>query len=350
MHLPHRALVILSLSIADGGSSNRPLHQRTASASERRVFATIRPNLAWELGGSADDTTFLLPFSVVSTTRHIVVYDAMARRVVALDPRTGRKAWAFGRAGSGPGEFGGVAFVSARQTGGVLVLDHANQRVTLLSESGSALSHRSYPLGASATGVCELDSSQIRLSMAADREIERVNADSTRAVSPLPWPELKGQPSLVRQSHIFSHARGDVCLLSLTFGPRFALLDRKGTRALGTWIEEVPLAKAMPIGKGSWTMARGSRISTTSVTGVGGAFAVLFEGTGLGKARVIDFYSANDARYLLSVRLPYAARTIAYGHELLVVAGETPDGAPFVRALRTAPSLRTLVEGAGVAN
>lgn len=242
MHLQHWALVILSLSVAVGGFPNHPLHHRSVPESERRVFATIRPHLAWEIGGTADDTTFLLPLSLASTTRHIVVYDAMARRVVALDPRTGRKAWAFGRAGSGPGEFGGVAFVSARQSGGALVLDHANQRVTLLSESGAPLTHRSYPLGASATGVCDLGSSQIRLSMTTDREIERVSADSTRVVSSLPWPELKGQPSLVRQSHIFSHSRGDVCLLSRTFGPHFALLDRKGTRALGTWIEEVPLA------------------------------------------------------------------------------------------------------------
>ncbi|MBK9409240.1 MAG: hypothetical protein IPN47_14570 [Gemmatimonadetes bacterium] len=161
MHLQQRALVILSLSVAVGGFTNHPLHHRSVPES--------------------------------------------GRRVVALDPRTGRKAWAFGSAGSGPGEFGGVAFVSARQSGGALVLDHANQRVTLLSESGAQLTHRSYPLGASATGVCDLDSSQIRFGMTPDREIERVSTDSTRVVSSLPWPELRGQPSLVRESHVFSH-------------------------------------------------------------------------------------------------------------------------------------------------
>jgi len=180
-----------------------------------------------------------------------------------------------------------------------------------------------------------------------DHEIQRVVHDSTLVSdSPLPWPELAGQPGLVRQSLLFSQPQGEVCLATLSFGPKFALLDKDGVRATGSWIEEIPLAKARSLGKGSWTMMPGSVITTTSATAVGQSFAVLFEGRSTQRKRLLDFYSVRDAGYLFSIELPFAATQIAFGHGLLALAGETEEGAPFVRAFSVTPSLETLVAGA----
>ncbi|MDP1858386.1 MAG: hypothetical protein Q8K82_06940 [Gemmatimonadaceae bacterium] len=227
------------------------------------------------------------------------------------------------------------------------MLDFGNQRLTAISEDGVPGDRVSYAMGADPRGVCELRRSRIHLRAATDREIERVEQNPVRTTeSALPWPEVVGQPSLARQSIIFSHPVGDVCLVTLSFGPKFALLDDTGTRATGAWIEEIPLAQAQSTGKGSWRLAPGSVLSTMSATGVGGAFAVLFEGTSALKLRLLDFYSATDGRYLFSVELPFKGRYITYGHGLLVIAGENEDGAPFLRALRTLPSLEAMVERA----
>ena len=96
-------------------------------------------------------------------------------------------------------------------------------------------------------------------------------------------------------------------------------------------------------------MMPGSVITTTSATGVGETFAVLFEGRSTQRNRLIDFYSIADASYLFSIVLPFEAKVIGYGHGLLVAMGETSDGAPFVRAMSASPSLETLVSRARAA-
>lgn len=323
--------------------------QRSSSASTRR-YPAIRLRSTWTIGGDDADTTFLLPFSLTTTAQHFVVYDAIARRVVALSPISGKEAWRFGRAGRGPNEFGGIAFVSPRPAGGVRILDLGNQRLSSLSEQGTILGRYAYPFGADPRGVCDLQESQVRLRALVDHEIQRVVDDTTVvADGPLPWPELAGHPGLVRQSLLVSHPRGDVCFATLSFGPRFAILDKDGVRATGSWTEPVPLARARSLGKGSWTMMPGSVITTTSATGVGETFAVLFEGRSTQRKRLIDFYSIADASYLFSIVLPFEAKVIGYGHGLLVAMGETSDGAPFVRAMSASPSLETLVSRARAA-
>ena len=294
--------------------------QRSSSASTRR-YPAIRLRSTWTIGGDDADTTFLLPFSLTTTAQHFVVYDAIARRVVALSPISGKEAWRFGRAGRGPNEFGGIAFVSPRPAGGVRILDLGNQRLSSLSDQGTILGRYAYPFGADPRGVCDLQESQVRLRALVDHEIQRS----------------------------VGNYRGDVCFATLSFGPRFAILDKDGVRATGSWTEPVPLARARSLGKGSWTMMPGSVITTTSATGVGETFAVLFEGRSTQRKRLIDFYSIADASYLFSIVLPFEAKVIGYGHGLLVAMGETSDGAPFVRAMSASPSLETLVSRARAA-
>lgn len=312
-----------------------------------RHFVDVRFSQAWSIGGDAADTTFLLPLTLASTKEHFEVYDAIARVVVALNPKTGRVAWRFGKSGRGPNEFGGVATLHPKIDGGLFVLDQGNMRLTSISEDGRPGARVEYEVGANPRGVCPLPRGELRLNARIDRELERIRYGQPRPeLSELPWPELAGQPSLVRQSKIFGHPSGNVCLLTLSFGPVFALVDSGGTRATGSWIEAVPLARAHSPAKGSWRLDAGSVLSATSAAGIGDSFAILFEGSTNQKLRVLDFYATSDGRYLFSTRIPFQAKQMTFGHSLLLLAGETSDGEPFVRALRATPSLEGLVKDA----
>ncbi|MCC6931231.1 MAG: hypothetical protein IT359_19740 [Gemmatimonadaceae bacterium] len=306
-----------------------------------------RVTVSWSIGGAPGDTTFLLPQAIAATTHHFVVYDAVARNLTALDPVTGRVAWRFGRAGRGPNEFGGVATVGPRLEGGVNVIDHGNQRLTPVREDGRPGAATDFAVGVNPRGLCELRGAQLRLRGIVDKELERIPAGSTEGVTTaLPWPELSMEPPIVRQSKLFTVAAGEACVLTLSFGPRFAILDEAGTRVAGEWVERIPLARAVSPARGSWRMQPGSAYSTASVSSVGDAFAVLFEGTSTLKLRLLDFYSLRNGDYLFSLQLPFAAKYMTYGHGVMLLAGETDEGEPFVRAVRFAPTLEELVKRA----
>jgi len=311
----------------------------------RRRFANARASVVWSIGGSAADTSFLLPQAIAATLRHFVVYDAVARTLTALAPASGTVSWRIGRAGRGPNEFGGVATLSPRVSGGLYVVDHGNQRLSSVDEDGAPGERTDFAVGVNPRGLCELRGAQVRLRGIRDKELERISSSSTSpVVTGLPWPELEPQPPIVRQSKLFTLTSGDACLLTLSFGPHFALLDHSGTRAVGQWVEHVPLAHTMSPSKGSWRLQPGSAYSTASASSVGQAFVVLFEGTSPQKLRLLDFYSQADGRYLFSLQLPFEAKYLTYGHGLVLVAGETSEGEPFVRAVRFTPSLETLVQ------
>lgn len=196
-------------------------------------------------------------------------------------------------------------------------------------------------------GVCEAGDTHIHLRSTESGEIERVQlATGATTTEDLPWPELRSVPSITRQSMLFEHPSAGVCMISVSFGPMFALLDSAGVRARARWIEEIPMGQAKSLGKGSWRMLPSTQ-GAMSATGVGNSFAVLFRGRGPKRGRFVDFYSVLDASYRFSIELPFPATGIAVGHGLLVLTGETEEGAPFLRAFRVTPALESLVARGG---
>lgn len=319
---------------------------RDAVAQGRRVQrVALAP--VWSVGGDVNDTTILLPLDVRATREHFVVYDGLAQRLLAFAPRSGRIAWRFGRPGRGPGEFGGVAKITARKVGGVFVADFALSRLTEVTEDGKEGPRVDYRMGVNPRGVCEAGDTHIHLRSTESGEIERVQlATGATTTEDLPWPELRSVPSITRQSMLFEHPSAGVCMISVSFGPMFALLDSAGVRARARWIEEIPMGQAKSLGKGSWRMLPSTQ-GAMSATGVGNSFAVLFRGRGPKRGRFVDFYSVLDASYRFSIELPFPATGIAVGHGLLVLAGETEEGAPFLRAFRVTPALESLVARGG---
>ncbi len=308
-----------------------------------RSVIPIRLRREWQIGGDPNDTTLLMVLQLIATREHFVIYDGIAQRLLALTPSTGKTAWTFGRPGRGPGEFGGVATVTSRRDGGVFVVDFALSRLTEVTEDGKDGPRVEYRMGVNPRGVCEAGATHIHLRSTERGEIQRIRlADGGTSTEDLPWPELRSVPSIVRQSRIFGHPQAGVCLVAVSYGPMFALLDETGVRARARWIEETPLGQAKSLGKGSWEMLPSVR-SIQGATAVGDAFSVLFRGTGPKRGRFVDFYSVHDAAYLFSVELPFSATDIAFGGGVFALAGETEEGAPFVRAFSVTPSLETLV-------
>jgi len=308
-----------------------------------RELRDVRLTPRWMIGGNPEDTTILLPLQLRASREHFLVYDAVAQRLLALSPKSGRIDWRFGRPGRGPGEFGGVAKVTARRDGGAFVVDFALSRLTEVTEDGKEGPRVDYRLGVNPRGVCEAGNTHIHLRSTESGEIERVHVPTgQRGSEDLPWPELRALPSLVRQSMIFEHPQAGVCMISVTFGPMFALLDETGVRARARWIDEIPMGQAKALGKGSWEMLPSTQ-GAMGATAVGNSFAVLFRGRGPKRGRFVDFYSVIDAGYLFSIELPFPAIDIAFGHGLLALAGETEEGAPFVRAFSVMPSLEGMI-------
>lgn len=330
----------VAIELAGGDSATQPGSTQTA---QKRRVTSVRFGSEWQIGGDAADTTILLPLQLRATRQHFVVFDAIALRVVGLAPRTGRVTWHFGRPGRGPNEFGGPSRLNARAGGGSYVIDPTNMRMTIVSEDGTAGERVDYKLGANPRGTCDAGRARVHLRATESREVERVRSTNSEVSSEdLPWPELKALPSLVRQAKLFEHPDASVCLVAVTYGPMFALLDESGVRARSTWIEDVPMGQAQSRGKGSWEMLPSVK-SIEGATGVGRSFAVLFRGRSPKRGRYVDFYSVTDASYLFSIELPVAATNIAFGHGLLALAGETEEGAPYVRAYSVTPSLEGMV-------
>ncbi|MCC6931238.1 MAG: hypothetical protein IT359_19775 [Gemmatimonadaceae bacterium] len=222
-------------------------------------------------------------------------------------------------------------------------MDITNSRLTQVTEDGKAGERLDMLSGAHLRGVCDAGRARLLLRATESGEIERVDSTNGKSVTEdLPWPELRNVPALVRQSKVFEHPGAGVCLVSLTYGPMFAILDEVGVRARSRWIENIPMGQAKSLGKGSWEMLPSVK-SVQGATAVGNAFAVLFRGRGPKRGRFVDFYSVIDASYLFSIELPFAATDIAFGHRLLALTGETEDGAPFVRAFSVTPSLDGMV-------
>lgn len=372
LRFPHVALVAITAALGVALEPTRSAAQfsccdlRTERANDTRVLESwrassrhanmalgpartvipIRLRQQWLFGGDPNDTTLLMALQLRATRAHFVVYDGIAQRLLALAPTTGKIDWIFGRPGRGPGEFGGVAKVTSRKDGGVFVVDYALSRLTEVTEDGKEGPRVEYRMGVNPRGVCEAGTTHIHLRSTERGEIQRIQlAGGATSTEDLPWPELRSVPSILRQSKIFEHPLAGVCLVAVSYGPMFALLDEAGVRARAQWIEQTPLGQAKSLGKGSWEMLPSVR-SIQGATAVGDAFAVLFRGTGPKRGRFVDFYSVHDAAYLFSVELPFSATDIAFGHGLLAFAGEAEDGAPFVRAFSVAPSLETLVANA----
>ena len=288
----------------------------------------------WEVGGTANDTTLYAIVALITTQKHVVIADAGRRRVVGLDPATGRERWRTGRPGRGPGEIGTVDQMSPVRTGGFVMVDGGNRRIRRYTESGELTREVAFPLGSSPLGVCARDTSVLISSLSSGRELVEVDWTGRVVRSwTLPWEGTARIPLLLRQTMLFQNGTSETCLQSMSFGPHLALWGASGV-ATASWISGVPLARVETRRGGAQRLARGARLTTKSATTVGADFAVLFRSGEAGEGRVLDIYDGMTGAYRYSLAPPRRADFVAAVKDGLVLAGEASDGSPYVAFFR----------------
>ncbi|MCC6931228.1 MAG: hypothetical protein IT359_19725 [Gemmatimonadaceae bacterium] len=227
-----RPLIGVTLLLASVGGATGA---REGAAQSRRV-QRVALTPVWSVGGDVNDTTLLIPLDVRATLEHFVVYDGAAQRMLALSPRTGRIAWRFGRPGRGPGEFGGVAKVTARKAGGTFVVDWALSRLTEVTEDGKQGPRVDYRLGVNPRGVCEAGDTRIYLRSTESGVIERVQLPTgATSTEDLPWPELRAARCIGRsRARALDRGRaaggGEVARQGLVGAAAEREVDRRGDR------------------------------------------------------------------------------------------------------------------------
>lgn len=299
------------------------------SARQRRLRASRWVQL-WEVGGTEADTTFYAIVALIATQKHVVVADAGRRRIVGLDPETGRERWRTGRPGRGPGEIGAVVQLSPLRTGGFVMIDGGNRRIRRYTESGEMTHEVAFPLGSSPLGVCARDSTVLITSLSAGRELVEVDWAGRIVRSwTLPWADAARIPLLLRQTMLFHNGESETCLQTMSFGPHLALWGPSGVK-IASWIANVPLAGVETRRGGAQRLARGARLTTKSAAAFGTDFAVLFRSGDGGDARILDVYDGTTGAYRYSLEPPRRADFVAAAPGGFVLAGEAADGSPFV--------------------
>lgn len=119
----------VSVALANCGPADVPreVQQRTERIEQEHDW-----DLAFSIGGSAD-STFLHPLFIAATDDRFAVYDD-GRHAVMMFDSAGRLLWTVGAEGGGAAEFLRVRDIAFDDSGGLLVVDAGNGRITRLQE------------------------------------------------------------------------------------------------------------------------------------------------------------------------------------------------------------------------
>lgn len=281
---------------------NQP--RRDGAAGQRKV-APVAWDTVWVRGGPSD-TLLLMPLDVVANARHVYVLDAGAKRVVALRTADGSLAWTAGGAGGGPEEFKAPTALALTPAGNVLVADHQNARISVISPEGVFAGHVPFAGFDYVQGICSLDDGDILVTtLSRDRPVFRLSSKGALEQRlPLPWPELQSVDPVGRQALLSGSDDFKTCALALALGRGFAIYRDSGFAVTADYVEaqETPeVAVSVHEGrKGRVTSARlpQRNIAATNASASAGVLSVSFEGKTPAGGRLIDRYDLATGAYL----------------------------------------------------
>lgn len=101
-------------------------------------LATVEPSPLLVVGRNDDLTLYQVVGGILRSDGTIVLGNAGSSEVLIVDP-SGGEPRTVGRSGDGPGEFGSIAWIQARNDGGFNVGDSRNRRVTAFDPGGELL-------------------------------------------------------------------------------------------------------------------------------------------------------------------------------------------------------------------
>lgn len=310
------------LPILLGACKSTDADTRRVSRLGERLVHEIRWDTLYTIGGSATDSTLLLPRLITARAGTLYAYDYGARRLKAFD-RDGRLRWAFGRKGSGPGEFANPTHVVA--TGdAVWVTDAGAGRITVVTGDGELREHigfdgrlflRLLPRGEHRL-VFPTSPDELWLLLGRDGKVIEAG--------PLPTQPLRAANPAIRAPFVGISPGGRTWAMAFFAATPLLVYEDVRPRCSGNLIEGSPEFPA-EYRPGSPVWALDLALSDTTAL-------VLARGQTASERRLVDEYSLRDCRYLRRLLLPRIMQSMAYDGDVFYFYHEEP--APTILALR----------------
>ncbi len=337
------AALLASVALAcDARTARSPRGDVQSSTAARRTVTAAEWSIRWARGGEDEDSLLLMPSQLVADSAHVYVLDPGGPRVVAFRAYDGTVAWTFERRGAGPGELRAPTAIARSGAGELLVLDEANQRVTVLGGDGRFA--RSIPLraGFGFESLCARGGGEVLLKRSGHRGgLVRIAADGAPiAEADLPWPA--GDAAWSAQWHGRLAGSGDGCVLALSLGLGFVVHDAAGLRAPVAYVEPfaLPAVEITQQRQGSQlTVSQrivGERSAAIDAAVADGRLHVLFGGESSLAYRIVDVYRLPGGAYERSHSFRAGIERIAVAGQMLYALVREGD-VPRLVAFRTAP-------------
>jgi hypothetical protein len=296
-----------------------------AACSEPSRTAGHRP-VVWDtvfrLGGSVEDSLLLIPRLMTAGSSGLYVYDYGSHSLKAFD-LNGRFRWAYGRSGSGPGEFRNPIDLRTTEEGTIWVLDGGLGRIAVVDSSAVeresiALRHPALP-----QRLAILDSVVLVLLLEpGDNFFGILDGGHVRDVRPFPTDTIGSVDPYLRIVTAATH--GEYWTAAYVFGNRFYAYRNTNLMCAGTLRHGSPFLPNQRAKGDEREVAAGTVMSDSSIW----MLAIDPRDRDL---RYLDEYSLTTCEYRGSLPLPVRARTIAYH-----------DGVFFVEHARVAPEILAL--------
>lgn len=235
-----------------------------------------------------------------------------ADHMVRVFDGQGKEKWAFGREGSGPGEFVNFTDLSFDPDGNLAVLDPEQQRVTLIDRRGALVStlrlpdpsHRLLPSHASGEDWVLTSRDSAHLWVAVSKEGKRTGASSLPA-------ELRVEHPLIGDSFTTRSEMG--AIIAYRWSSHLVFLDKKGAvRGIIHGVERVDFPTLWDGGHPAVSRVDPEAVpAARDVSAALGKVFVLFTGSELDDSRAVDVYDEASMAYVGSYRVPKTVMDIA---------------------------------------
>lgn len=199
------------------------------------------------------DSLLLAPIDVQFSRIGLLVFDAGEATVRAFNSASGEPMFSAGRAGSGPGEFGG-AFWFQGSYAEPSSFDAIQRRLTLIGGAPEHLTSSPLPRDRRWVSTCALDGRRTFGTAGTDRQPDFLVVDGEQVLDSvaLPWPDLGSLPFLTRQS-IVRQVDDSSCAILMAFQSRFAIVTAGNAMTLGSFAETSAVVVPDTIMHSAWT-------------------------------------------------------------------------------------------------
>lgn len=258
----------------------------------------------WVVGGDSSGP-LVNPNRIISSGSMIVITDPGAPGVVALDSRSGKEMWRYGKKGRGPGEMIQPVIASWHRDGAVVV-DNGTRRLYFLANSGRLLEERSIPNGLFVAGICSLRTGEVILHypdpVGSGLGITR---SKSRALPKVSYPFAIPGPSMTDRALDLTSlpsAGPPKCIAARKTANGLAVFSPTGAPRQGKYIEKLEQRKYRSAMEAKDTSDLPIPFAL-DVSADAGRVYVYFGGSTPCSFLCLDVYDATDLRYLQTYRL-----------------------------------------------